>query len=380
MNYKQDLDETLALVAQAVADFAKPDAARARAARDAADGCDAAAWEGMAEQGWLAVLLPESLGGTALGMRAAALIAERLGYAGHSEPFVATAVMAATALLRCPAGPCRDTLLEGLVRGLCIALAWQPPLGALSPAATVVTAREERSGLALSGVARFVVPAQAGQYLVAARMDGQMLLCAVDADASGLSMVKERTADGGLSLRLDFDRVVVERSAILAQGDAAESAVQSAIESGVLCTAAELLGAITRMLEVTQTYLCERQQFGQHIGAFQVLQHRLVDMWMQKELTRAAVGAAVTAFDAAADAPGPLPDACVAAASSAKARASEAALFVTGQAVQLHGAIGTTDEYELGVYVNRSLTLAAALGNAAFHRSRFGALVAVEER
>ena len=119
-----------------------------------------------------------------------------------------------------------------------------------------------------------------------------------------------------------------------------------------------------------------RQQFGQLIGAFQVLQHRAVDMWIQKELTRSALRAALKTVDDATAGH----DARQAAASKVKARASQAAIYVCGQAIQLHGAIGFTDEYELGIYVNRALTLAALYGNAAMHRRRYSTLVQVVER
>ena len=111
-------------------------------------------------------------------------------------------------------------------------------------------------------------------------------------------------------------------------------------------------------------------QFGKPIGSFQALQHRAVDMYIQRELTRATLTAAVAVLDE----PGCTPARRAAAASSAKARASQAALAICKEALQMHGAIGYTDEYDLGLYFNRALVLCAALGNASAHRSRYASL------
>jgi len=373
-----DASETLSLVSQAAEAFVRPDAQRVRRVRDGGQGHDAAAWSAMASQGWLAVLKPDTFGSASIGLRAAALIAQRLGYACHTEPYVATAVLTTTALLRCPAGQFRDQTVEAIGEGRLVALAWQSPNGAMDASPSVL-GRAAPNGIKLGGEARFAVPAQAETFIIAARAESTDLLCVIDAKTHGLTVRNEARADGGASAWLAFNDVFVPAAQVIAQGPEAVSALHHAIESGVLCASAELLGLSERALELTQIYLGERKQFGQAIGAFQVLQHRVVDMWIQKELTRAALRSALLTF-APPGAAQPTLEACRAAASSVKARASEAAMFITGQAVQLHGAIGTTDEYELGVYVNRCLTLASWLGNASSHRRRFGALVKVRER
>jgi alkylation response protein AidB-like acyl-CoA dehydrogenase len=123
-------------------------------------------------------------------------------------------------------------------------------------------------------------------------------------------------------------------------------------------------------LEMTLEYLRTRVQFGKPIGSFQALQHRAVDMYIQKELTRATLAAAVALLDQADC----TPERRSAVVSSAKARASQAALAICKEALQMHGAIGYTDEYDLGLYFNRALVLAAWLGNASAHRARYAAL------
>jgi alkylation response protein AidB-like acyl-CoA dehydrogenase len=365
------------MVARTAADFARPDLRRAQRVRDNLRGFDPETWRRIADQGWLAVLLPEDRGGTGLGVSAAAAISERLGYGCFTEPFVAVAVTAARCLLDCPEGDVRDSLLDAIGSGSKIAtLAWQSPLGDLEFDKASVVAKADGGAVVLQGTARFVPVPDAEVFLVAARQRGNAALYSVPAGTGGLSVAREKAADGTFSGWLSLESVRVPTTAMLARGAQAEAALGAAFDAGVLCTAAELLGIVERSLELTLEYLRVRKQFGQRIGSFQVLQHRAVDMWIQKSLTRAALRAGLAVH---AD-PGASAVDRKAAASSAKARASQAALYVAGQAVQLHGAIGTTDEYELGVYVNRSVTLAAQLGNAAAHRRRYGECVVVQER
>ena len=374
--HSPESDETLSMISQAAADFAKPDAQRRRIIRNSSDGFDRTIWSDMAGQGWLGVLVPEAAGGIGLGVEAAARIAERVGYACFTEPFVEVAVLAARCVALCPDSPERSRLLGGICSGaLVVALAWQGPGGRLRPGDAAVNAIENGDHVRLDGEARFVVPSRADTFVLAALMNGKLALLTVSADTRGLSIQHEKSADGCTSARIAFADVTIPASQVLVGSDA-ETIVGAALEESTLCTAAELLGLIDRSIEITQSYLGTRKQFGQSIGSFQVLQHRMVDIWMQKELTRAALMSALKVFVSE----GTSMDERRAAASNAKARASQAALIIAGQSLQMHGAIGFSDEYELGIYVNRSLVLAARHGNAAFHRRRYGDLVHVRER
>ena len=132
---------------------------------------------------------------------------------------------------------------------------------------------------------------------------------------------------------------------------------------------AELLALTRRMLSMTTDYLCTRQQFGKPIGSFQVLQHMAVDLLIQQELSDALVEHALQQFDG-----GLAGDERSALASRCKARCADAAQNAARQCVQLHGAIGYTDEYDLGLFVQRAHVLAAWLGNPLMHRRRYAAL------
>jgi alkylation response protein AidB-like acyl-CoA dehydrogenase len=370
---RADSDDTLRMLDDAVAAFARPDAQRTRGERDQHHGFDPAVWREMAAMGWLAASLPERQGGLGLGVRAGAAIARRLGYAGYQAPFVAAGLMVVECLASC--GSDVRALLASVLAGRQVAgMAWQCANGGAGMEASAVTASQQAGRMVLAGVCRFVEVPDADVFIVAARSsDGPCLYCVPQA-SRGVVIDKELAADGTQLARIAFNDLALEPTSLVAQGTAATEAMQRAVTAGTLATSAELLGLMERCLDLTLEYLKTRQQFGQPIGAFQALQHRAVDMWIQKQLTEAALRSALDVFDdPAAD-----DRARMLAASSVKSRASQAALYVCGQAVQLHGAIGFTDECELGVYVNRGLALAARYGNAAWHRRRYGELTSVE--
>src|SRR5271154_2328650 len=188
-----ETNQTLDMIARASAAFATPDSQRARQVRDNADGHDPATWLAMSEQGWLAALLPEDQGGVDLGIGAAAIIAERLGYACYAEPYVAVGVVAATCLALCPDSRRRGELLTALGAGeQSIAVAWQSPRGDLDIGAARVEAERLNGGASLCGSLRFVVPARAEVFVVAARLRGELGLYAVRADDAGLTIKQER--------------------------------------------------------------------------------------------------------------------------------------------------------------------------------------------
>ena len=272
--------------------------------------------------------------------------------------------------------PVRALLTEVIEGDTLAVLAWQSERGECDTRVMAgnlpVEARPDGDGLVLSGSVSWVPTDAADAYLVAARSAGEIVLVRVDRGTRGMTVAPQRAADGTRWARLDLDGVRLPGSAVLGSGTAARDALNSAVDTGTLVCSAELLGLIDRMLELTLSYLSTRRQFGRPIGSFQALRHRAVDLWVQQRLTSAAVHSALRR--ACSDGVGP--DTLALAASSAKSRASSAALRVGNEAVQLHGAIGFTDEYELGRYVNRALVLAAWLGNARAHTRRHGRLAA----
>jgi alkylation response protein AidB-like acyl-CoA dehydrogenase len=327
-------------------------------------------WKQWAELGWLSLLVAEERGGAGADERAAAAVARELGAAGRREPFVGAGVLTTALLAALPPSDAVDELLGAVQAGETLAVpAWQPESGALDAPVSAELGYSDhlRSRVRLAGHLYWVPTAEADAWLVAARAaDGATALVRVEKDAPGLTVQPVPNADGTSQAHL---RLADTPGTLLAPD--AEAALRAAVDTAALIAAAELLGGIDTMLGLTRRYLTERTQFGRAIGGFQVLQHRAVDMWVQRELAEAALDGALRRAVGTTD-----PTTRARASSSAKSRASSAALAVAGDAVQLHGAIGFTEEYELGRYVNRAFVLAAALGNAREHITRHGRLVA----
>lgn len=339
---------------------------RARKLRGAKPEFEPAMLAELAGQGWTGLLLPEELGGFGLGFAEAAVVVESVAAQLAPEPLVPVAVLAAGVLRRCAAGERRDALLSGIADGSVIpGLAWQNCAGALDPAAPAFTAVAHREGWSVSGEARFIRPGSGTtHFLLAARAESGIDLFVVDPNSAGLKLVAEAQADGTSLARISLEgfRVAADARLSLTTADFA-----AAIDDAVLMNAVELFALIRRMRAMTQDYLKTRVQFGKPIGSFQALQHRAVDLLIQEELTAACLGQAIAAFDA---------NACSADerssfASRAKARAAEAATWTAREAIQMHGGIGVTDEYDLSLYVNRTLALVPWLGNGASHRRRY---------
>lgn len=363
--------DTLRLLQDAAASFATFDGKRVRDLRATPPGFDRSQWQEMAAQGWLGILVNEDAGGLDLGLDAAAVVARALGAAAAPEPFVASGVMVPYLLSSCASGPVCDTALQAVIAGETIAcLAWQGPTGSQDLTASHVSATGSDDSVRLSGDARFVAVPQADAFIVLATRNGQSELYWVAANSEGLSVKSEAHADGGASGWLTLSGVTPGKHGCLASGAQAASLMAAAVDMGIVANCAELMGNMDRALDLTLEYLKTRKQFGQAIGSFQVLQHRSVDLWMLKETAGHATNAAINTVgnrDVGTLARG-------LAASSAKARVGEVALKMANETVQLHGAIGFTDEYDLGLYVNRSLVLVPFLGNAAEHRKRYGEL------
>ncbi len=364
-----------ALLADSVADFAArgTDIARVRKLRGTDGEYDRAVWKKMAELGWLGILVPETHGGFGLGLIEMAIVARGLARALVPEPLTATAVLAATALAAGENEALMREELPRLVSGESLpALAWQEEAGALDTGASRTRAEPFEGGFKLSGVKRFIPgAAQADAFLVSAQAGKGLVLLWLPRDTAGVQLELEPLADGRSFGMLRLQDALVPKGRVVAAGAAATEALARAFDHGSAIAGAELAGVMDRALEITLDYLKTRVQFGKPIGAFQALQHRAVDLYIHKELANAVLEEALALLDRGPDAP-----ARAALASRVKARCADAALRITRDAIQLHGAIGFTDEYDAGLYLKRALTLAAWLGHPTWHRRRYARLTA----
>jgi len=337
---------------------------RVRALEDAGGGFDRALWQQLAELGWLSILVPEADGGLGLGLAELATIAEEAGRHLLPEPLVDAGVHPVALLARLPAGGLRDELLADIQAGAqVVGVAWQESAGEVDAGLGMASATLDGTRASLTGHKRFVRPGPgADGWIVAAGLDDGLALCWVAAGAPGLTLSHGAGVDGSAVATLALDGA---QAVLLARGGVALQALQQANDIARIAQGAELVGIARRSLELTRDYLCTRVQFGQPIGSFQALQHRLVDGLIQVELAAACLreGLATVTDDNLA-----------AVASRTKARCAHAATEMTRLAIQLHGAIGTTNEYDVGLYFKRAMALASRWGNAATHRRRWMAL------
>ncbi|MDT0496174.1 acyl-CoA dehydrogenase family protein [Algiphilus sp. W345] len=363
-----DSDAQLRLLADSVQAFAtkRLPLARARRLRRENPEFEAAMLAEMAGQGWTGLLIPESMGGFGLGFAEAAVIVEGLSAQLAPEPFVPVAVLGAGLLNAAAPGAQRDALLSGIADGSVMpACAWQDTQGGFDPAYPAFRARRAADGWIVEGEARFVRPGSgASTWLLVARTENGPVLFEAPLSAAGLDLSMEPQADGTALARVRAHGLCANEAMPLGADRLA-----AVLDQTLVMNAVELLALIRRMRSMTLEYLRTRVQFGKPIGSFQALQHRQVDLLLQEELTEAAVREAVAALDAGAPAARR-----TSLASRAKARAADAAMHTAREAIQMHGGIGVTDEYDLGLYVNRSLALAPWLGGARLHRQRWLAL------
>jgi len=348
--------------------------ARARALRQQLPGFDRSFWAALAEQGWTGLLVPEAQGGYAQGLPEMAEVAGALAAQVAPEPVVPVLVFAGRLLAHAGQGALVNQLLSDLAAGTLLpAVAWQEDLTGAKDQPEHASTRLERTadGLQLQGRKRHVRPgAGADGFIVSASGAQGLALVWVPASTAGLSLHSRPLADGSYAAEVELADVRVPAQNLLAEGPAAVAALTRAYDETLVLTSAELLALVRSMLAMTLEYLRSRVQFGKPIGSFQALQHRAADLLIQQELTASVLAQALALLD------DPLTSATArsAMASRVKARASDAGLQVAREAVQLHGAIGVTDEYDLGLYLQRALVLSAWLGNGTQQRRRYAAL------
>jgi len=338
---------------------------RVRANRFVQPGFDRAGWNEMADAGWLGFVVPEEYGGVGLGFADLALVLIQLGKGLVPAPFVATAVLAARTLAGSDNAALRAERLPQLVAGAWLpALAWQEARASLDVKARQLVCNDGK----LNG-RKFFVPDAGGAdaFIVSAAVAGGTALYLVDKDAPGLTLEFEQRVDGGFYGHLTFADTPV--GAQVAGPERSEALLAAVLDEGRVAVSAELLGVMTRALEISVDYLKQRVQFDKPIGSFQALQHKTVDLFILSEVSRSVLLQATALFDGDADAAQR-----AVAASQVKARCSDAALKIGKDAIQLHGGIGYTDECNIGLYLKKAMYLASWLGSASAHRARYADL------
>jgi len=329
-------------------------------------GYDAQTWAEMAEAGWLGFLVPEEYDGIGLAFSDLSLVLIQLGKGLVPAPFSATAVLAARTIVKGDNETFKKARLPALISGEWKpAIAWQEARSTLDVKAEKVTCADGK----LNGQKLFVPDAGgADAFIVSAASAAGTILYMVEKDASGLSIEYAQRVDGGFYATLTFDNVVAGEE--VASAAVAEQALALALDEARVAASAELLGVMTRALEITVDYLTQRVQFDKPIGSFQSLQHKAVDLFVLSEISRSVLLQTTALFDGDAS-----DKERAVAASQLKSRCGDAALQITKDAIQLHGGIGYTDECNIGLYLKKAMYLSSLWGNPTAHRGRYAALV-----
>ncbi len=365
MNLALSDEQTMIRDAAAEVLAERSDSAAVRHAIEQTSGRDDGLWRTLAgELGWCALTVPEASGGTALGALELVLLMEQMGRRLACVPYFGTVCLAATALAQCDS----DAAREGLARiaaGEVSATLALPAAAEFDANSLTLQAEEAAHGYRLSGtVAQVVDGASADLLLVAARIANEAqsigLFELSAADVRGLTRTPLVTLDATRPLaRIELDAVALPHAALLASGRDAERALSRTAWCAALALAAEQLGGAQQCLDLTLAYTAERVQFGRAIASFQAVKHRCAQMMVEVEATRSAVLGAAHAWDQAGDA---LPQDVLADIATAKVTANDAFRFCAQEAIQLHGGVGFTWEYDPQLYFKRSQASGALFG------------------
>jgi butyryl-CoA dehydrogenase len=339
-------------------------AARAQVS-DHVDGCPPERWIGLAQLGWLGLTLPQDVNGLGAGLHEQCLLLEQLGRGLLVEPFVASAALGATLFDRMAQSELRDDWLAALASGQrrVVWAAWEPDGDTRLRQADAVAA--EHGGVWMLSGAKGLMPGVGGAsgWLVTAQLRGdpeQMGLFLLQAGADGVGVASARMYDGRHAGKLSFEGAA---GMLLRRGPNREmlALLNGVLDQGRVAHCAETLGTAQAAFDITLNYVRARTQFGRALGANQVIQHRLVDLYVQIQEAWAL---------------------CLQAASDASSRNVAALCLCTGQvarltweeSLQLHGAIGMTEEYALGEYVRRLALAADLYGNGPAHAEDLASL------
>ena len=333
------------------------------------DGFGHDLWKQMAEMGFTGIIVPEADGGLGMGHVEAGIVLEEIGRNLTPSPFLTSSVMAATALAAANEDA-RSRWLPGLVSGDSVFAVAIDEGAKHRPERIATKAERSGNGFKLSGKKDFVVQgASADMIVVAARTSGSdddadgVTLFAVPKDAAGLGHNSVRLVDSSMASHLTLDGVELDGDAVIGEVDGGREVLNRVLDAGRVGAAAEAVGVARGSMDMTIDYLKQRKQFGKLIGEFQALQHRAAHLYSEVEIARAVLIKAQQLLDAGAENASLM-------ASVAKAKVGKAAGLAVKEGVQMHGGIGMTDEYDIGLYMKRDRALAEFMGDVYYHADR----------
>ncbi len=347
-----------------------------RRLRDTSDatGFDRAVWKEMADMGWAGVLVPEEYGGVGFGHVGAGLIAQEIGRNLSATPLLSTAVLGVTALVKGGSEEQKQSLLGAVAAGDKLLALAADERARHAPYSVGTRATGSAGKYKLSGRKVHVLDGHvADRLIVSARTSGDvdsrdgLTLFLVDPAAAGVTIARTNIVDSRNAAVVELRDVAVSAEDVLGAVDKGAALLDAVLDAGRAVLAAEMLGVAEEAFERTLTYLRERDQFGVKIGTFQGLQHRAAHLFCEIELVKSTVLRALQALDAQEPAATSL--VCL-----AKAKASDVARLATNEAVQMHGGIGMTDEFDIGFFMKRARAAGDTFGDAYYHTDRYAQL------
>ena len=337
-------------------------------------GYDEALWKEMVDLGWSGILIPEEYGGFDFGMVGMGSIFEEMGKTLTPSPLFSTGVLGASLISLGGNNSQKQSLLPKNVDGsLTTALVLEEG-NRHSPYSINTKAIKDGDNFKISGEKTFVIDGHtAGLLIVAARTDGSIddssgiSLFLVDPNSKGIEITKTSMVDSRNAASIQFKDAIVSSSEILGEQNNGAGILEEVLDRAQIAISAEMLGNASQAFDITLEYLKERKQFGAVIGTFQALQHRAAEMYSELELTKSSVIAACNAVDENSNDLKRM-------ASLAKFKAGETNYLVTNEAVQMHGGVGVTDEYDVGLYMKRARVTEQIFGNSEYHLDRYATL------
>jgi len=331
-------------------------------------------WRSFAEMGFSGLLVPDDFGGSGLGCVEAGVVMEEIGRTLMPSPFLSTAVLAASALSRGGSAAQKSEHLPRIADGSLLAALAVDEGAKHRPLQTRMQAVRSGNGFRLNGAKAFVVDGHTADLLiVAARTAGSageregLTLFLVDPKAKGIETERTAMVDSHNAARIVFDNVEVNADGVLGEVDQGGALLEGILNIGRGAVASEMIGVSEEVFGRTVGYLKERKQFGRLIGEFQALQHRAAHLYVEIEITRAAVLKALQTLDGDFENAG-------AAVAVAKARAGSTATLAVQEGVQMHGGMGMTDQFDIGFFMKRARVCQELFGDSNFHADQLARL------
>ncbi len=327
-------------------------------------------WKEMADMGWAGIIVDEEFGGSEFGYVGAGVLAEQMGRNLTASPFFSTSVLGATAVQRYGTAKQKEQHLGSICDGSTLFALAVDEGPRHRPEHVEFAATPHGNGYKLSGAKTFVADGHvADKLIIAARTSGEandpsgITLFLVDADAEEIDRAHTPMIDSRNAANIKVDGLEVTGDDILGEVDKGYEALEGILSAGRAVLGAEMSGSSQQAFAITTDYLKEREQFGQKIGSFQGLQHRAAHLATEIEMTKSAVLKSLQLLDDDFES-------ASATCSMAKAKSGMTAQLSTQEAIQMHGGIGVTDEYDVGLYFKRVHVAQQMFGDAGFHADR----------